>query len=130
MDRFLVSNDLLDLDFFYRQWVGCGGDSDHQPVFLQILNRGIQLRSPFKFNAHWLVNDDLVTLLKESWVVYSDNLHVSPASHFAANLKRVKDVSISWSVLKKEVEFKDLVEIEILLTVFSHKIGLKRIRHL
>ena len=76
------------------------------------------MRSPFKLNAHWLVNDDLVKLLKESWVVYSDNLHVSPASHFASNLKRAKDVSISWSVLKKEVEFKDLVENEILLTVF------------
>ena len=123
LDRFLLSTNMLDLDFFYCQWVGCGGDSDHQPVFLQILNRGIQLRSPFKFNAHWLVNDDLVKLLKESWVVYFDNLHVTPASHFASNFKCVKDVSISWYVMKKEVEFKDLVEIEILLTVFSHKIG-------
>ena len=52
LDRFLVSTDLLDPDFFYRQWVGCGGDSNHQPVFLQILNRGILMRSPFKFNAH------------------------------------------------------------------------------
>ena len=81
------------------------------------------MRSPFKFNAHWLVNDDLVKLLKESWVVYTDNLHVSPASHFASNLKCIKDVSISWFVLKKEVEFKYLVEIEIMLTVLSHKIG-------
>ena len=40
LDRFLVSADLFDLDFFYRQWVGSGGDSDHQPVFLQILNKG------------------------------------------------------------------------------------------
>ena len=56
-------------------------------------------------------------------MVYSDNLHDSPAYHFASNLKRVKDVSISWSVKKKEVDFKDLVEIEILLSVFSHKIG-------
>ena len=80
------------------------------------------MRSPFKL-AHWLDNDDLVNLLKEYWVVYYDNLHVSPASHFASNLKRIKDVSISWSIKKKEMELKDLVEIEILLTVFSHKIG-------
>ena len=123
LDRLFISADLLDLDLHFRQWVGCGGDSDHQPVFLQILNRGIHMRSPFKFNAHWLVNDDLVKLLKESWVLYSDNLHVSLASHFASNIKRIKDVSISWSVLKKEVEFKYFVEIEILLTVFSHKIN-------
>ena len=101
LDRFLVSANLLDHDFFFRQWVGCGGDSDHQPVFLQILNRGIQLRSPFKFNAHWLVYEDLVTLLKESWVVYSDNPNYLSASQFAANLKRIKDVSIAWSVKKR-----------------------------
>ena len=123
MDRFLVSTDLLDLDFFYRQWVGCGGDSNHQPAFLQILNREIQLKSPFKFNAHWLVNDDLVKSLKDSWVVFSDNYHVSLASHFSTNLKRLKDVSIAWSIKKREMEYKDLVEIEILLIVFSHKIG-------
>ena len=67
------------------------------------------MRSPFKFNAHWLVNDYLVKSLKESWVTYSDNLHVSPASHISSNLKRIKDVSIAWSVKKKEMEFKDLV---------------------
>ena len=126
LDRFLVSTDLLDLDFFYRQWVGCGGESNHQPVFLQILNREIQLKSPFKFNAHWLVNDDLVKSLKDSWVVFSDNYHVSPASHFASNLKRIKDVSISWSVKKKEMDLKDLVEIENLLSVFSLRTGLER----
>ena len=56
-------------------------------------------------------------------MVYSDNIHDSLASHFAANLKCVKDVSISWSVKKKEVDFKDLVEIEILLADFFNKVG-------
>ena len=46
-----------------------------------------------------------------------------PCYSFASNLKRIKDVSIAWSVKKKEMEFKYLVEIEIFLTVFSHKIG-------
>ena len=81
------------------------------------------MRSPFKFNAHWLVFEDLVTLLKESWVVYSDKLNDSPTSHFAANHKRVKDVSITWSVKKKEADFKDLVEIEILMAEFFNKVG-------
>ena len=39
------------------------------------------------------------------------------------SLKRIKDVSIAWSVKKKEMEFKALVEIEIMLSVFSHKFG-------
>ena len=103
--------------------MGSGGDSDHQPVFLQILNQGFQLKSPFKFNPNWLENEDLVKTLKDTWVAYFDNLHDSPASHFASNLKSLKDVSIVWSVKKMEIEYKELVEIEILISAFSHKIG-------
>ena len=44
------------------------------------------------------MNNDFVSLLKASWKVYVDNSEVSPASHVAANLKIIKDVSISWSV--------------------------------
>ena len=40
-------------------------------------------------------------LLKASWIVYVDNPLVSAASHFVANLKIIKDVSISWSVKQK-----------------------------
>ena len=69
LDRFLLSADLLDFDFF-RQWVGNGGEFDHFLVFFQILNRGIHLKSPFKFNPHWLENEDLVKSLKDSWVVF------------------------------------------------------------
>ena len=78
--------------------MGSGGESNHHPVLLHILNRRIQLKSPFKFNPHWLKNEDLVKFLKDSWVVYSDNIHESPASHFASNLKKIKEVSVAWSV--------------------------------
>ena len=81
------------------------------------------MKSPFNFNPHWLEHDDLVKTLKDYWVDYSDNLHVSLASHFASNLKRIKDVSIAWSIKKKEIEYKELVEFEILIIVFSHKFG-------
>ena len=70
LDRFLLSADMLDFEYFYRQWVGSGGDFDHHPVYLQILNRGVQLKSPFKFNPHWLEHDDLVKILTNTWVVF------------------------------------------------------------
>ena len=41
-----------------------------------------------------------------------DNPLVSAASHFVANLKIIKDVSISWSVKQKFQETKELVEIK------------------
>ena len=43
LDRLLISADLLDCDLHFRQWVGCGGDSDHQPIFLQVLNNDLRL---------------------------------------------------------------------------------------
>ena len=52
LDWLLISANLLDCDLYFRQWVGCGGDSDHRPVFLQVLNNDIRPRSPFKFNAN------------------------------------------------------------------------------
>ena len=79
------------------------------------------MKSPFKFNPHWLENEDLVKILKDTWVAYSDNLHDSPASHFASNLKSMKVVSTAWSVKQKEIEYKELVEIEILISAFSLK---------
>ena len=123
LDRFLLSTDFLDCDLHFRQWVGRGGDSDHNPVFMQILNKDARPRSPFKFNANWLKNEEFVTLLKSSWIGFSDNLELSPAAHFASNLKKIKDVSISWPIKKKLQENKDLVEIETLLAESFHKMG-------
>ena len=91
----------MDNGFLLKQWIGCGRDSDHQPVYLQILSGNPKAHCPFKFNARWLENDDLVSLLKASWVVYEASSEVSLAYEFAVNLKRLKEVSISWSVKKK-----------------------------
>ena len=81
------------MSFIFISGLGVG-DLDHQPVFLQILNHDKNAHSPFNFNVHWLVNEDLVTLLKNSWCAYDDNPGVSPAMHFVSNLKQINDVSI------------------------------------
>ena len=62
--RLLLSTDFMDCDLHFQQWVGCGGESDHNPVFMQILNKDVRPRSPFKFNANWLKNEEFVTLFK------------------------------------------------------------------
>ena len=91
--------------------------------FLQILNNDVKPRSPFKFNANWLLNEEFVSLLKELWTVYVDNPVVSPVAHFATNLKHIKDVSILWYVNKKAQERKDLVDIELLLVESFNTLG-------
>ena len=48
---------------------------------------------------------------------------VSVVSHFVANLKIIKDFSISWSVKQKVQETKELVEIEGLIADSFNKHG-------
>ena len=48
---------------------------------------------------------------------------MSPAAHFAANLKHIKEVSVLGSVKKKAHELKDLVDIELLLVESFNKMG-------
>ena len=55
--------------------------------------------------------------------MYVDNPLVSVASHFAANLKHIKEVSISWAIKKKAVETKDLIEIELLIAASFNSIS-------
>ena len=74
----------------FRQWIGSGGDLDHNSVFMQLLSKDSRPHSPFKFNAFWLEDEDFVSLLKSSWTVFSDNLELSHVSHFALNLKKIK----------------------------------------
>ena len=47
LDRLLVSTNFLDCDFLLKQWIGCGGVSDHQPVYLQISSRSPKAHCPF-----------------------------------------------------------------------------------
>ena len=123
LDSMLISTDFLDYDLHFQQWVGCDGDSDHQPVFFQLLNKDVRPHRPFKFNANSLMNEYFGSLLKSYWNVYVNNPKVSLASYFATNFKKIKDVSISWSVKKKTQENKDLVEIESVLVVSFNKMG-------
>ena len=52
-----------------------------------------------------------------------DNPLVSAVSHFVANLKTIKEVSIAWSVKQKVQETKDLVEIEVRISDSFNKPG-------
>ena len=101
LDILLLSADFLDRNFFLKQWIGCGGDSDHQPIYLPISSSTSKAHCPFKFNACWLENNELVDLLKGSWVIFDALSKISPASQFVVNLKRIKNISIQWSLKKK-----------------------------
>ena len=47
LDRMMISIDLLEFKLCFRQWVGCGGESDHHLVFLQVSGHDKTSNSPF-----------------------------------------------------------------------------------
>ena len=57
LDRFLVSENLMDRQQYIRQWVGSGGHSDHLRIFLEYKNGPEKPPSLMKFNKTWLKDE-------------------------------------------------------------------------
>ena len=54
LDRFLVTDKVMDMHHFIKKWVGCGGHSDHFPIFLEFRRGPLKPPSSLKFNKTWL----------------------------------------------------------------------------
>jgi hypothetical protein len=72
LDRFLVSEPLIEDAIRIRQWVSSSGESDHFLVLLEFASVGNKPSSLFKFNPGWLVEDDFTGWLKSSGPVMMD----------------------------------------------------------
>ena len=64
LDRFLISEDLLEIDLMFKHWVDSGVDSDHLPICLEIRKQSKKFASPFKLSSAWLKNEEVVRLIK------------------------------------------------------------------
>jgi hypothetical protein len=64
LDRFLVSNKIIEFPFQVRQWVGNGGESNHSPILLEAVGEKKKPGNPFKFNSSWLKEDSFMDLVK------------------------------------------------------------------
>jgi hypothetical protein len=73
-----------------RQWVGSGGDSDHHPIFLEVVPQPKKPASPFKFNSSWLKDDEFIALVKEVWTPIDSSIGTRAVIQMATNLKRLK----------------------------------------
>ena len=63
LDRFLSAENLLGKDLMLRQWIDSGSDSDHLPIFLEIMSIPRNPASPFKLCAAWLKNEEVIRLI-------------------------------------------------------------------
>jgi hypothetical protein len=109
--------------FAYSQWIGTGGDSDHSPIFLEIVGGPIKPPSPFKYNPSWDLEESFHNLVKEGWEQWQEGGEVVAGVHFASNLKRVKQRVIIWEKDKRARDDRDLKETEEALQDFYDSEG-------
>jgi len=112
LDRFLVADSLVNRHFLMRQWIGSGGQSDHFPIFLEMRKDPSKPASPLKFNKIWLKDESFIKLIKENWVLYDSQAVLSASFQFMENIKKLKNIIKSWSLLKKQREEAELLQLE------------------
>jgi len=116
LDRFLVADSLVDRQFFLRQWIGSGGQSDHFPIFMELRKGPALPASPLKFNKTWLKDESFIKLIKENWVPFDMHAPLSAAFQFSENIKKLKSIIKEWSFTKRQKEEAELKQLEIELS--------------
>ena len=94
------------------QWVGCGGISDHCPIFLELKGRTTKPPSPFKFHLGWLLDESYLKLITTLWVPYNVRVHGHAAVHFMENLKKIKGATKDWAKEKRARDEKEFLDVE------------------
>jgi hypothetical protein len=57
--------------------------------------------SPFKYNPSWILEEDFVSLIKETWIPFDESRAESTSIQFVENLKKTKSTAVSWAHEKK-----------------------------
>ena len=113
LDRFLVSEKMLDRQHFMKQWVGCVGRSDHFPIFLEYWNGSVKPPNPLKFNKTWFKDESFRQLILSNWVSFSPDNRLSVAFQFAENFVRMKRLIKNWAMEKRRRDDNELRQIEL-----------------
>eukprot|EP00253_Pinus_taeda_P015539 PITA_15539 len=67
LDRFLLSEQVLNKDVFIEARILPGLRSDHWPICLEIDIKKSNIKKPFRFESFWLRNPDFLNKLEEWW---------------------------------------------------------------
>jgi hypothetical protein len=112
LDRFLLTEDLLESSDLVRQWVTYGGESDHLPILIEFRAKNRRVVSPFKFFEGWLNDPTFLDLVRELWVNIPEDSQFPAAVLFVENLKRLKQATKGWAREKKLKEDKEVIDID------------------
>ena len=95
-----------------KQWVGCGGRSDHLPIFLEYRYGPVKSPSPLKFNKTWLKEESFRQLILSNWVSFNPDIRQSTTFQFAENFVRLKRLIKNWAMEKRRRHDNELRQIE------------------
>lgn len=115
LDCFLISENFLDGPLHIPRWVGSGGESNHSPMFMEVVGSSLKHPSPFKFNSEWLKEESFLHLVKDNWSSFDQNYDIPIIVQFSRNLKKVKRAIVEWAHLKHQRDEHELLDIEIAL---------------
>jgi len=76
-------------------WRGERAVSDHSPIFMEIELGSQNPPNPFKFNLEWLKEKSFLSLVKEHWVPFDENLGDRSGVQFMENIHRVKKATMA-----------------------------------
>jgi hypothetical protein len=60
--------------------------------------------SPFKCNSEWFKEESFIEMVKEHWIPFDPSSGEPMTVHFSSNLKKVKQVAITWAHKKRARE--------------------------
>jgi len=117
LDRFFLSNTLLQQSDRYITWVTYPYISDHAPIILQLDSYSHHSSYPFKFNPIWLGNPDFERLVSKVWNDQSYKNVLDVQIHLACKLKDLKSKVKSWAHLQLSKTLEQLSQLEHIIQV-------------
>eukprot|EP00253_Pinus_taeda_P032607 PITA_32607 len=121
LDQFLVKEPLYSVLTRSRQWVGSGGISDHRPIYFEAENSSQKIKSPFKFNASWLLDPSYILLVQNFWNSnpIRDNEDISTG--FVRKLSELKQITKNWAHQKRIQDNQTLQDAEKAIAAFEEQ---------
>eukprot|EP00253_Pinus_taeda_P027180 PITA_27180 len=123
LDRYLIKGPLLQHLHLFRQWIGSGGNSDHNPIYLECHGPFRKPKAPFKFNPIWLMDQNYTKMIKDFWASHPIHGSAPLAKGFCRNLAEIKHLTIEWAKEKRNRETVQLSQIEVALCSLTDEKG-------
>jgi hypothetical protein len=123
LDRFLVSADLLMNTNLFRSVVVLPFVSDHAPILLQLDSTTHPKAYPFKFNPHWLLDNDFNSLVHELWLDPKYLQEEDIQRRVNRKLKDLKDITKGWVKRVRTRDLAVMLKLESNIKVLLQKIA-------